>query len=103
MKVGASLVEPEKELDLDGMYRLNIDKGNQQQDGQDMMTIGHVGVSPNTEQFTYVVRNNNSGSPFLITTDDDGEVWLIIGTDSGFEGVTTIYYTHIDILFNEVD
>ncbi|MCD4693477.1 MAG: T9SS type A sorting domain-containing protein, partial [Calditrichales bacterium] len=42
---------------------------------------------------------NNISHPFPITTDAGGEVWLIIGTDSGFEATTTLYYNKIDVTF----
>ena len=30
--------------------------------------------------------------------DDDGTLWLILGTDSGFEGLTTLYYDEITVV-----
>ncbi len=103
LKVGATIEEPKKELDVDNMLRMNIDKGNQSEDGEDMIVIGHIGVAPTTTQFTSITRNNNSTSSFIATTDPNGELWLIVGTDSGFEGSTTVYYMKIDVLFNQLD
>lgn len=102
LKAGVILSEPVKILDGDLYYRMNVDKGNQLAEGEDMMNLGHIGVAPNTTQYTAVFRNNNSGSPFRFTSGNTGEAWVIVGTDSGFEGRTTLYYTKIDILFNEV-
>ncbi len=102
LKAGATLLEPKKELET-GIYRVNIDKGNQSEEGADMINIGHVGVSPTTTEFTVITRNNSSSNSFVITTDASGEIWLVVGTDSGFEGTTTLYYTQIDVLFNEVN
>ncbi len=102
LKVGASTVKPEKEI-VDGSYQLNIDKGNQSEGGENMIVIGHVGVAPTTVNYAIIVRNNNSGSGMYATTNDLGELWLIVGTDSGFEGQTTLYYTQIDVLFNQVN
>ena len=102
VKVGTSVTEPEKEL-TSGVYRMNIDKGNQTIGGKDMFAIGNVGVAAATTQFTEVYRNNNLKGPFTITTDSQGEVWVIVGTDSGFAGVTTLYYTNIDIVFNKAN
>jgi hypothetical protein len=28
----------------------------------------------------------------IVKTDADGRLWVVIGTDSGFEGTTEIYY-----------
>jgi len=102
LKVGASIVEPQKELQA-GMYRMNIDKGNQAEEGSDMINIGHIGVGSATTEFTIITRTNSSDNSFRITTDDTGELWLVIGTDSGFEGTTTLYYTQVDVLFNELN
>lgn len=102
VKAGATLVEPKKGLQA-GMYHMNIDKGNQGEEGADMINIGHVGVAATTTAYTIVTRNNNSSNGFLITTDNSGEIWLVVGTDSGFEGSTTLYYTQVDVLFNQVD
>lgn len=102
LKAGASLIEPEKALQ-DGTYRMNIDKGDQDFEGESMINIGHIGVGSNTSQYTMITRNNNSSNSFEITTDDTGEIWLIVGTDSGYGGVTSLYYTQIDILFNRAD
>lgn len=102
LKVGATVVEPKKELET-GMYQMNIDKGNQDEEGADMINIGHIGVSTNTTKYTVITRNNSSSNSFSITTDSSGEIWLIVGTDSGFEGTTTLYYTQVDVLFNEAN
>jgi hypothetical protein len=36
---------------------------------------------------------------FTIRTDANGEVWVCIGTDSGFESRTTLYYNQITLTF----
>jgi hypothetical protein len=102
LKVGASLNEPKKELDA-GSYRMNIDKGNQSTEGLDMINVGHVGVAATTTKYTTISRNNNSNNAFTIKTDSSGEIWVIVGTDSGYEGKTTLYYTQIEILINKAD
>lgn len=102
LKAGASIIEPRKELQA-GMYRMNIDKGNQAEEGSDMINLGHIGVGSGTTAFTVITRSNNSSNSFVVTTDDAGELWLVIGTDSGFEGTTTLYYTQVDVLFNKLD
>lgn len=99
MKTGASLIEPGKIPSTD-YYLMNIDKGNQSMGGKDMEVIGHIGVSDTTTVFTLISRNNFT-KPFRITTDSKGEVWICIGTDSGFEGKTTLYYNEISIDFME--
>jgi hypothetical protein len=97
LKAGATIDEPLK-VDSSGFYLMNINKGNQSQPGTDMDTIGHVGVSDTTTAFT-LIKRNNSTHLFSITTDANGEVWVCIGTDSGFESTTTLYYNQIDLTF----
>jgi hypothetical protein len=80
---------------------MNINKSNQSGPGHDMDTIGHIGVSDSTSAFTLITRNN-SGHPFTISTNDEGTVWVCIGTDSGFEGTTTLYYTRIKLAFDNL-
>lgn len=97
LKAGASIVEPLK-INSSGFYLMNIDKSNQVNPGVDMDTIGHVGVSDTTTVFTLINRNNSTHL-FTITTDANGEVWVCIGTDSGFEATTTLYYNQITLTF----
>ena len=100
MKAGAMLIEPESIFQSSaGLYLMNLDKGNQSTDGANMYNIGTIGVSDNTNQYTQISRNNNSRL-FSITTNSSGEVWIIIGTDSGFEARTELYYNKITITFN---
>lgn len=97
MKAGATLIEPQK-VDVDGYYLMNIDKNNQISPGPDMDTIGHIGVTDTTTVYTLINRNN-SARLFNITTDSNGEVWVCIGTDSGFEYRSTVYYNKIKLDF----
>ncbi|MCX6224148.1 MAG: T9SS type A sorting domain-containing protein [Bacteroidia bacterium] len=100
LKAGATLKEPKK-VKSDGYYLMNIDKSNQALPGPDMDTLGHIGVSDTTSVFTLINRTN-AGHLFTISTDDDGAVWVCIGTDSGFEGTTTLYYNKIILTFDNM-
>lgn len=99
VKVGATAIEPDKVM-VAGYYQMNIDKGDLAQGGADAIPVGHVGVSATTTAYTEIYRNNNSDNPLEVTTNSEGEVWIIIGTDSGYEGRTTLYYTNVDVVFN---
>lgn len=100
MKAGATLIEPIKTI-VTGGYRMNIDKANQTVPGTDMDTIGHVGVSDTTTVFTLIQRSNTSHA-FTITTNSAGEVWICIGSDSGFEATTTLFYNSITLNFTNI-
>ncbi len=100
MKAGVTLVNPDTIHQLTDV-RMGIDKANQTQPGTDMDTIGHVGVVDSTTVYA-LKTNNNFSHPFSITTDASGEVWLIVGTDSGFEATTALYYNQIEAIFSRV-
>lgn len=103
LKVGASAYEPESQI-VDGNYRINVDKGNLAEGGADMIPIGHVGVANKTVDYAILTRfSTNISSNFQATTNDEGELWLIVGTDSGYKVRTTLYYTQIDVVFNETE
>ena len=44
---------------------------------------------------------NNETLPIEVTTNPYGSLWLIAGTDSGFEGKTALYYSLVKIKISE--
>ena len=99
VKAGASTVEPIVEEDDSGYLRMNIDKGNQATEGEAMINLGNV-AHPEVTGDEYKIKTlHNEGSPFEVVTDNQGRVWLIVGTDSGFEGLSTFYYARITYIF----
>jgi len=99
VKVGVSSAEPVVVPGPVGrcpsyLYCLTIDKGNQSQGGQDAVVIGTVGNLSGTETWELKVLRSEPGS-LTITPDRGGALWLLVGTDSGFEGRTSLYYTRI--------
>lgn len=102
LKVGASIIEPRKEL-LSGVYRMNLDKGTQIANGIDMIHVGNIGVSAAPAEFAIITRTNSSKNDFVITTDESGEIWLVIGTDSAVDVLTELYYTQVDVSFNQLN
>lgn len=97
LKVGGSTIEPVSVVDNDGTYRMNIDKGNQAQSGINMVTIGDFSNGTDTNEYAFKTIWNNA--PVAVKTNDNGELWLITGSDSGFEGVTNLYFSVISIIF----
>lgn len=92
VKVGASTVEPVAEGEN---LRLNIDKGNQSTDGASMVVIGNV-AHPEVSGEEFRLKSlDNADNPVNVTTDSQGGLWLIVGTDSGYEGLSTFYYARI--------
>lgn len=103
LKVGATQQEPKKVIQSD-YCRVNIDKGNAADDsGRDMTVIGSIGTSVEyTNDYTLVKKSNFSSAKKVIAVhaNDNGEVWLVVGTDSTYQGTTSIFYTSINIVFS---
>ena len=95
LKAGGAAIEPMLVEEGDDI-RMNIDKGNQAQGGKNMVVLGNIGI-PGEEEKYQLIRRDNLQNPIQIRTDSNGSMWLIIGTDSGFEGVTTLYYNSVEV------
>lgn len=94
LKVGATTDEPKKVAE-DNMYRMNIDKSNQSNSGKDMVKVGDF--ANGTDKNVYKLKVVSNSEPLQVTSDENGSIWLVIGTDSGFEATTTIYYNSINV------
>jgi len=102
VKIGATNTEPIPVMDETGFYLMNIDKGNQGVEGKDAFIIGDLQKTTIDSEKYEVKPFNNNQRPFIVETDKNGELWLFIGTDSAFEGVTSIYYPRIKVTLKEV-
>lgn len=92
LKAGASTAEPRIVTDKSGWLRMNIDKGNQSQPGASAAVLGHA-AKPDAGTNYSIIRRDNRSSRLRATTAADGSLWLFFGSDSGFEGTTSLYYT----------
>lgn len=101
VKVGASELEP-KSVIRSGKFEMNIDKGDYEQGGRDMITIGDIASIKDNDEYVLVLRSNSTPYNNLVEvqTNSDGELWLIVGTDSGYTGITTLYYTKINAVLS---
>lgn len=103
LKVGGVTDEPIAALDETENYvRVNFDKGDQATGGSDASLAGDIanGSSegcddPANAPFIYIERSHTHTG--TVTTDGDGNLWLVVGTDSGFESVTELYYRTITV------
>ena len=103
VKAGASTAEPEAAPDSTGHLRMNIDKGNQSRGGSQMAVLGTVG-HPDIVGDEYRLKTLDSmDSPVVVEADDSGSAWLIVGTDSGFEGLTRLYYDRISFTLTPIE
>lgn len=81
-------------------YFLNVDKGNQSNGGAQASVIGNVAIANldcSGVSFGRKTVQTTLQSRLEFTTTSDGRIWLFLGTDSGFEGRTDIYFDSIDI------
>ena len=100
LKAGASAVEPQKIIEQNS-YILNVDKGKQLDRGENTIVLGNIAGGVNITNFTLVTRTNaDSYLPFVARSNDKGELWLLVGTDSGYRGTTVIYYTNVSVVFS---
>ena len=95
LKAGATAVEPKKRLN-DGFYELNMDKGIQSEGGRDAIVLGNIGAGDDVTAYKLITRDN-ARAPFQARSNAQGELWLVVGTDSGFEGETRLYYSSIRV------
>jgi hypothetical protein len=98
VKAGGSAAKPERTAH-DGWYRLTIDKGGQSQGGTQARVLGDVanGVE-DCHDTPFRLIERTMGKALSVTTSDDGTLWLLVGTDSGFEGTTRLYYDRIRVV-----
>jgi hypothetical protein len=106
LKAGASAVEPLAVLQPSGYLRMNVNIGDHQVGGTEASVAGNIAngipcelagpVSP------YVVIQRSHQHIANVKATANAELWLLIGTDSGFEGPTKLYYQSIRVRLTPV-
>jgi hypothetical protein len=95
-KSGVSLDEPVPTLANSGFVALNADKGNQASGGRDAGVAGNIANGiPCEEPRRWVLLERLYHHPRLVRTHERGRLWVFVGTDSGYEGLTALYYYRI--------
>jgi len=100
LKAGACTVEPEVYLDSDtGYYVMNVDKGSGNSgSGTAASVAGNIANGLSAEENPrYILLERQHEHEYTVNAGPDGELWLLVGTDSGFEGLTAIYYQSIAV------
>ena len=95
LKAGASGIQPARTL-VDSVYEFNLDKGAQSEEGVDAVIIGDA--TNGTPQNTFRLVQKSNTKPFAVKANANGEIWLFVGVDSGYEGINTVYYDRIKAL-----
>ncbi|HEU5162169.1 MAG TPA: hypothetical protein VFV54_03390 [Thermoanaerobaculia bacterium] len=105
VKLGGSAYAPATWLADDRHLRMNVDKGNQAQSGPQGTTAGTISADrdlPCGEGAPYVTMVRRHAHPYAIQASAAGELWLLFGIDSGFEGYNTLYVQKIDVTLTPV-
>ena len=105
IKAGATVIEPLPFNDGSGFYLMNVDKGNQSVGGSDAIPIGDFANSKdcNDLDFSYELKTLKSEeNEFSLFTDFEGTLWILFGTDSGFEATTSIYYVSGNVIATKI-
>lgn len=97
VKVGAHATEPKKVANQN-FYEFNLNKGNQSQGGDDAIVLGTLGITGDDFVYKLIERSNDTQN-FTAKTDGEGNLWVFLGVDSGFEGIQTFYITQANIRF----
>lgn len=89
----------DKEPKQEGYY-LNLDKGQQAESGSYAKVIGNVaaqGADCSGVKFAEKTIQTTTTERIPVYSNAQGQAWLFVGTDSGYEGLTSLYYTSIEI------
>jgi len=111
LKAGASPAEPRALLTPPpsdpGTYSfllMNVDKSNQSQSGIAASVVSDIAngrpCAPSSLPYVSLERVHQHTS--LVNANSNGELWLLLGTDSGFEALTSIYYQRIDVTLTPI-
>lgn len=104
VKCGITATEPQAILQkgsFGGEFRMNIDKGAQSNSGKDMITVGDMAKDENKHPGEYEFKEFRA--EFSVTANRLGQVYLIIGTDSGFESTTSYYLDNISVSWKDAE
>lgn len=105
LKAGASTIEP-KAVEQDGYDRLNVDKGNNSEGGAAASVVGNIAngleLQDGQASVPYVSLTREHAHTATVKADAEGNLWLMVGTDSGFEGLTAIYFQSVAVTLTPV-
>lgn len=107
VKAGATSREPTTNFNGDTWRFVGLNKGEQSGSGPGGAVLGNVAVAGGTcdgsdtttpyklKSFTKRALANAKGKPYVFSTTTRGQLWLLVGFESGFEGISSLYITKI--------
>lgn len=96
VKTGGTTFEPAAVVDNNGYYGTNFDRGNQSTGGAHASVVGDLANgSDDCTGATWKRKTLNPSAPVAVIAGADGSAWIVVGADSGYEGLTTVYLTRI--------
>lgn len=104
VKAGASRVEPVRTVDEDGIVRLSVDKGNQRNSGEAAVLLGDVrnGEPGCGEGVPFATETVASEERITVIADEQGGVWLLLGSESAFEVAHQLFFTELVVTLTRV-
>lgn len=99
VKGGVAMERPERVQDELNYYRLNLDKGNQGLGGVDLAMLGNLEKEKTVRSGEYEWKEFSFDA--RARADAEGRFWLVLGTDSGFEAVSSYYLDDISLSWAE--
>jgi hypothetical protein len=100
LKAGGSTLEPVPVLRQPKDYlTINVDKGHQQEGGKNLGLIGSIWNGQEcAEKPRYILLRRDYEHPFPIRSSRSGaQLWFAVGTESGYESLTGVYYYSIKV------
>lgn len=98
LKAGVMRHEPVPML-VGNYVDISVDKGQQVTGGRDAGVVSHIGNGRACEDpdgpFVFLHRVYHHGED--VVSREDGTLWVMVGTDSGYEGLTQLYYYSIQV------
>ncbi len=97
LKAGGSTLEPVPLLMADQYVSINVDKGHQQSSGFNLGTVDNISNGRACDNPGWVLLKKSYQHPSAITASPSGDLWISVGTESGYEGLTDLYYRVITV------
>ena len=102
LKAGGSTLEPVPLLQSDNYVSINVDKGDQSMGGKNLGVIGNIWNGEECPISKWVMLHKTYDHPVPIQASPEGELWIAVGTESGFEALTGVYYYSIGVRLKPV-